>query len=162
MECEVVRSRGAGHWTARCPSHPDRSPSLSIHEGERGILLRCFAGCSLDEICRALNISQRDLFFDALVSRGQQSVPRAPRVNPVERAFQFDLAALDRRIRSETVLARATNIDPNTLSDDQLDRLMTAVASAYHDRERAELLEELADSLRWKDWQVREQKRHAA
>ena len=42
---EGVRKFGSG-WIAKCPAHKDRSPSLSIKEGERGVMLRCFAGCS--------------------------------------------------------------------------------------------------------------------
>jgi hypothetical protein len=44
-------------WAARCPSHRDRSPSLSIVEGTRGWpLFHCFAGCTRDEIVRALGL----------------------------------------------------------------------------------------------------------
>jgi DNA primase len=51
------RRCGAG-WTALCPAHEDRNPSLSIHEVGRKILLHCHAGCS-----------QRDV-IDALKARG--------------------------------------------------------------------------------------------
>jgi hypothetical protein len=63
---DVARALG-GHrngsgWLCRCPvpSHGqgrgDRTPSLSIHDGEARLLLRCFAGCDprdvLDELRR--------------------------------------------------------------------------------------------------------------
>lgn len=52
-----------GHWIARCPAHDDREPSLQISEGADGrVLLKCFAGCSVDEITQALGIATRDLF----------------------------------------------------------------------------------------------------
>ena len=38
-----VKRTGRG-WQAKCPAHDDRSPSLSIREGELGVLLHCFAG----------------------------------------------------------------------------------------------------------------------
>lgn len=54
---------GAGRWKARCPAHNDRSPSLSIREGDDGrVLLFCHAGCSLDSILAALKLGKRDLF----------------------------------------------------------------------------------------------------
>jgi hypothetical protein len=57
-----ARRSGAG-WSAKCPAHNDRSPSLSIQEGDGGrTLLRCWAGCSLDSILKELNLSRRDLF----------------------------------------------------------------------------------------------------
>jgi hypothetical protein len=41
-------------WIARCPAHEDRSPSLSISEGEGGrLLLHCHAGCTFDDILHA-------------------------------------------------------------------------------------------------------------
>lgn len=52
-----------GHWMARCPAHDDRTPSLQISEGPDGrILLKCFAGCSIDDITNVLGIATRDLF----------------------------------------------------------------------------------------------------
>jgi DNA primase len=53
---------GAGRWKARCPAHNDRSPSLSIREGENGhVTLFCRAGCSLDAILAALHLVRDDL-----------------------------------------------------------------------------------------------------
>jgi len=50
-------------WTACCPAHDDKTPSLSVSEGDDGrVLLRCHVRCSLEEICAALGIEQRDLF----------------------------------------------------------------------------------------------------
>ena len=59
---ERVKPSGDG-WSARCPAHKDKSPSLSVSEGDDGrVLLKCHAGCSIEEICTAIGISQRDLF----------------------------------------------------------------------------------------------------
>jgi len=42
-------------WIARCPSHDDREPSLSLTAAVDGRLLAyCHAGCSFDDILRAL------------------------------------------------------------------------------------------------------------
>ncbi len=46
-----------------CPSHSDKSPSLSISSGSDGkILLNCHAGCTKEEICSSLGIEVADLF----------------------------------------------------------------------------------------------------
>ncbi len=59
---ERVRRTSRG-WSARCPAHEDRSPSLSIAEGRDGrALLRCFAGCEPDQIVRAIGLEMPDLF----------------------------------------------------------------------------------------------------
>jgi hypothetical protein len=48
-----MRTRSAG--LACCPAHEDRSPSLSIADGEDGkILIRCFAGCEQVAVVAAL------------------------------------------------------------------------------------------------------------
>lgn len=41
-------------WTACCPAHSDRNPSLSINEDNEKILMFCHAGCSFEEIIQAL------------------------------------------------------------------------------------------------------------
>ena len=46
-----------------CTAHNDRNPSLIIFEGDDGcVLLKCFAGCSADDICAAIGLTLRDLF----------------------------------------------------------------------------------------------------
>lgn len=38
----------------RCPAHADKTPSLSIRQGDRGLLVTCFAGCAAEDILREL------------------------------------------------------------------------------------------------------------
>ena len=52
-----------GRWTACCPAHEDRSPSLAITRLDDGrILLKCFGGCSAYEIVAAVGMDIGDLF----------------------------------------------------------------------------------------------------
>src|SRR3546814_8080702 len=37
-----------------CPAHADSTPSLSIRQGDRGILVTCFAGCDREDVLREL------------------------------------------------------------------------------------------------------------
>ena len=54
---------GRGRWTACCPHHQDKSPSLAIRLVEDGrILLHCFGGCSVDEVVGSIGMSINDLF----------------------------------------------------------------------------------------------------
>lgn len=60
---EKVRSTGRGSWLACCPSHEDRTPSLSLKEGDDDrVLLRCWAGCTAHEVVGALGMTLADLF----------------------------------------------------------------------------------------------------
>ena len=47
------RKVGQG-WTARCPAHDDREPSLSIRDADGKVLVRCHAGCDQREVIAAL------------------------------------------------------------------------------------------------------------
>src|SRR5262249_8379258 len=157
---DAVRSRGAGKWSARCPAHADKSPSLSITEGQDGrILLHCFAGCTPQEIVSTLGVALRDLFTDTPPSSGQR--PKPARVDRVDLAFHFEVAALDHRHRADTILDSSKGIDVSALTETELDQALACVDRAYGDIERAELLEQFADSLREKERTARERPRAA-
>lgn len=58
---ELVRLVAAlgGTWSGyralcRCPAHADRTPSLSVRQGDRGILVKCFAGCQSTDVLREI------------------------------------------------------------------------------------------------------------
>jgi len=56
-----VKRRGTWH-DARCPAHDDRRPSLSFKDGDRGLIVKCHAGCALEDVVGALGLRVRDLF----------------------------------------------------------------------------------------------------
>lgn len=59
---DLVKRTKADCWSARCPAHEDRGPSLSIREIDDGrILVHCFAGCSAHEVVSAVGLSLSDL-----------------------------------------------------------------------------------------------------
>jgi hypothetical protein len=59
--CKAQQS-GRGYIT-RCTAHEDKKASLSVAVGNDGtILMRCHAGCSIDDICTSINIMVRNLF----------------------------------------------------------------------------------------------------
>jgi hypothetical protein len=60
-----VRRTGPGRWSAICPAHDDRRPSLSIRETDDcRLLLYCWAGCGVHEIVGALGLRVEDLYPD--------------------------------------------------------------------------------------------------
>lgn len=60
---EGVKGSG-GNYSARCPAHDDRMRSLSVKDGEKGIVIHCHAGCSVKTIAHVMNITMSDLFND--------------------------------------------------------------------------------------------------
>lgn len=161
LRLEGARSRGSDRWSARCPAHPDKSPSLSIRETGSRILLHDFGGCEPEQIVAALGLELKDLFTDTPVHPGQRSTSKPQKFDIVAQTFRFELAAHDRRLRADAVLQAVADFNSAELSDQQRDRLMNAVARAYADQDRAEFLEAVADDLRLKALYERT-KRHAA
>jgi len=59
---QKVKGRN-GSWTACCPAHNDKGPSLAIRETDDGrILLHCFAGCETLNVVQAVGMDMTDLF----------------------------------------------------------------------------------------------------
>jgi hypothetical protein len=53
----VAALRGTWHGyvaMCRCPAHADHTPSLSLRQGDRGVLVTCFAGCDPADVLREL------------------------------------------------------------------------------------------------------------
>lgn len=56
-----VRATDRG-WMARCPGHPDDSPSLSLRVGDaERVLINCFAGCEPGRVLDAIGLTFSDL-----------------------------------------------------------------------------------------------------
>lgn len=129
---EGVRRSGQG-VVARCPAHDDHDPSLSVREGEKGLLLKCWAGCSLTAICEALGITTSQLFYDAGGPVDSQAIRRWRATREAARARTWARGKkMDALREAERVIAAATNVDisrwrTNTL-DDMIDRVCQARA----------------------------------
>lgn len=92
----VVRQRQPGQWSARCPAHDDRGPSLSVREtSEHAVLLHCFAGCTVHDITGALSLDLADLF--PLRESISSQPKRIPRLLTASQALQL--------LREEAMLA---------------------------------------------------------
>ena len=60
-----VTEDGKGGWMACCPAHDDHNPSMHVNVGRDGrILVKCFAGCTADEIVGALGLTRADLMAE--------------------------------------------------------------------------------------------------
>ncbi|MBM3520612.1 MAG: virulence-associated protein E, partial [Alphaproteobacteria bacterium] len=71
--------KAGGGWTARCPAHDDRIPSLSLTDTQDGkVLVRCQAGCEQERVIASLR--GRGLWSE---SRSRSS-PWTQRRKPVE------------------------------------------------------------------------------
>ena len=152
LRLDAVRSRGIGKWSARCPAHQDKNPSLSIGEESDRILLHCFALCEKRDIVAALGLTMADLFFDMATPHGHRPAPKPVKVDYAALAFRFELAALDRRLRAKRVKEAIDCLPVSELSVIIQPRITTAIGRAEADLSRAELFEAVADDLRLKEF----------
>ena len=114
---EKVRGKN-GSYTACCPAHRDKSPSLAIRQDGERILLHCFAGCSAYDVVGAVGLTLSDLF---------QEEKKWHRQKPVKR--QFYATDLLRIINREALIVLISAIDMaggKKLSDADLERLKIA------------------------------------
>lgn len=71
-----IKKSGMG-YSACCPAHDDTTPSLSISQAEDGkMLIKCFAGCSTEDICSSLGIRVADLFPEKINQESISSTKR--------------------------------------------------------------------------------------
>jgi hypothetical protein len=74
---EATRQRQPGQWSARCPAHADKGPSLSVRESTEGaVLIHCFAGCTPAEVVGAMGLELHELFPP------RETPPGAPKRTP--------------------------------------------------------------------------------
>jgi hypothetical protein len=67
---------GTRYIPARCPAHEDSNASLQLSEGDEGTaLIKCFAGCTTEEVVNALRLEWADLFPPKAEERRVPQVP---------------------------------------------------------------------------------------
>lgn len=130
---EGVRKSGEG-WLARCPSHKDRSASLSIGRGNDGrVLLNCFAGCEAIKVVEAAGLSLADLFPERIRSEDTPEDRRRARAHVKLHGWGAALPVLE--FESRLVLLAAQDIAAGmTLDEADLQRLGVAIDRINHCR----------------------------
>lgn len=71
---EGVKSHN-GYYMALCPGHDDSKASLSVGQGDDGrVLVKCHAGCSTDDVLRAVSLTRADLFPHRNGTNGHRNI----------------------------------------------------------------------------------------
>lgn len=78
--------RSGRWWSCRCPAHNDRAPSLSLRDGDFGLIVRCWAGCDPRDV---LNELRRRGLIAGDVSEGGR------RPEPIEQVRRRETEARD-------------------------------------------------------------------
>ena len=60
---QYARKVGENSWSARCPAHDDKNPSLSVTDLPDGrVRVKCFAGCGALDVITAVGLEWAALF----------------------------------------------------------------------------------------------------
>lgn len=117
---DKVKRTGEGRWSARCPAHPDKSPSLAVRELPDGrVLVHCFTGCGVDAVLAAVGLEFGDLYPEKLEPKHEKTQKR-------ERFHALDVlkALTHEALVVETAAAKIQS--RGWLSDDEAERLALA------------------------------------
>src|SRR5438105_3499127 len=60
---EKPRRSGAG-YSCLAPCHEDRKSSFYFQDGELGLVVRCYAGCTVEDVCLSTGVNVSELFED--------------------------------------------------------------------------------------------------
>ena len=128
-----VRRTSERRWTARCPAHDDKRPSLSIRElDDYRVLLHCHAGCDVQNVLQAVGLD-----FNALYP------PRTdkPLLRPVRKPWRAsDVVAALRGELNVVFVILSTVAAKTPVNDDDAERACIALGRIAH------FLHELADA----------------
>lgn len=132
-----------GNW--RCPAHEDQKPSLTVTTTEDRVLVNCKAGCDVDAVLAALQLTKADLFdtpierprdeptatyrytdengmllFEVVRKPGKRFVQRRPDGNG---GWTYNLKGITRRplYRLANVIAAVKNGDPIVIVEGEKD-----------------------------------------
>jgi len=81
-----VLAAGADQWSAKCPAHDDRTPSLRVSAAQERVLVYCNAGCTATEVVAAIGLTESDLFGEGV---GDASLAPGP-VETLRIQFRFE------------------------------------------------------------------------
>ena len=127
-----VRATGKGQWIARCPSHDDRHPSLSVRELDDGrVLVHDHAGCGTAEVLAAVKLTFDALFperpIDHCVRPQRRPFPAADVLRALEYEALVAAAAASRLGNGGTL----TDVDRNRVLL-AAERITRAVRESRH------------------------------
>lgn len=99
-----VKKNGSG-WMACCPAHADKNPSLSVSEKDGKVLLKCFAGCTYEQIIAALDMPVND------------SAPKTPKQSKPKNGVKREIKqTYDYTDKSGQLIFQVVRFEPKSFS----------------------------------------------
>ncbi len=116
---EKVECKGNNKWIACCPSHDDKTPSLTIMDSNGKILIHCFAGCNPIDVIQSVGLSMTDLFPDKGLSDFKGFIQIQREVAEKKLVKEINVIDVERTVLA---LAKTQRANGNKLSQKDLIR----------------------------------------
>jgi len=126
-----VRPRGKNQWTAQCPAHNDRSPSLTIRETHDRILIRCWASCAVADVCAAIGMTLADLYHDRRAKPDPVVLRRRRAADGLESWRHSEMRRCAEGLRTRDIIIRQIDLAVHdcVLTEDEA---LTSLEHEYH------------------------------
>lgn len=72
-------TKPSGETMCQCPAHADKKCSLSVKQGQNGIVVHCFAGCRTEDVLAVMKLKMADLFDGEEGRDGRKPAARSPK-----------------------------------------------------------------------------------
>ena len=114
-----AKRTGDGRYLACCPAHLDKHPSLNIRELDDGrVLVKCFAGCSVEEVLHAVGLEFDALYPEKLIAHHVRPERHPFNARDILEAVGFEALVVS--------VAASTIARGETLVEDDCERLILA------------------------------------
>jgi hypothetical protein len=126
LDGHKLRENGRDRWRACCPAHGGSNPSaLSVGVGDDDrVLLRCWHGCSAEQVAQAIGIELADLFPPKPQAAGAGHAP-IKRRRLLTAGQALDLLDCEMTL---AIVCAADLSEGKALDDDTHDRLRLSAA----------------------------------
>ena len=102
-----AKKAGKGKYTAKCPCHVDKSKNtLSLREGKKGVLVKCWAGCPTVDVVKAAGVRMTDLFYHSR-DVSSESLKKIRRQQVIDCAYDAE-----KRCQDLQMMLKAVNLKP--------------------------------------------------
>jgi hypothetical protein len=127
-----VKRTGVDRWLAKCPAHDDKQPSLAVREIDNDrVLVKCFAGCTVEEVLASVGLALPDLFPKRPTHRGKREKRPWPAAD-VLRAVGHEATVV---AVAASIIARGGTLTPKDRQRAHVaaSRLVAAVVESGHE-----------------------------
>ena len=121
-----VYQSGTDQYQCLCPVHNDKNASLGIKFSEDKIIMNCFAGCSVESILEAIDLTWADIMPDNVDEEWKPNAKGTDMINIRKKRMRFNPYAILKSMQDDYLYIMLSAIEVrkgNELAEEDKDRL---------------------------------------